>query len=279
MKRIQKLKIVAIQIKIRVIALFSVKKAAELVFTLFCTPLAKPLRKAPPAHAQPLQFTFNNLTVNGYKWNAPKPKKALLLHGFSSAALKFDQYVQPLIQKGYEVLSFDAPAHGSSSGTTTNALEYSQMIEKVAEQYGPIHSFIAHSFGGLAISLAAENMPHSPATKIVLIAPATESTTALEGAYAILNVTDKKVKTEIDNLINIRSGKPVTWFSVRRAVKNCTANILWVHDEDDLVTPLQDALKVKEDNHSNIQFMITKGLGHQKIYHDAAVKKAIVNFL
>jgi pimeloyl-ACP methyl ester carboxylesterase len=279
MKRIQNLKIVYIQTKIRLTSLFSTKKAAALVFKLFCTPLVKPLRKTPPAHAHPLQFSFNNYTINGYRWNIGQPKKVLLLHGFSSAALKFDQYVLPLVNKGYEVLSFDAPAHGSSSGSTTNALDYSKMIQQVAQQYGPINSFIAHSFGGLAISLAAETMPHSNATKIVLIAPATETTTALAGAFKFLNITNKKVMAQIDALILRLSGKQPEWFSIRRAIKNCTANVLWVQDEDDTVTPLHDAVKVKEDNHSNVQFMITKGLGHQKIYHDAAVKKAIVDFL
>ena len=38
-------------------------------------------------------------------------------------------------------------------------------------------------------------------------------------------------------------------------------------------------LKVKQDNHSNINFVITKGLGHRKIYHDAEVNKAIINFM
>jgi len=55
--------------------------------------------------------------------------------------------------------------------------------------------------------------------------------------------------------------------------------VLWIHDEDDHVTPLSDALKVKEDGPSNIRFMVTKGLGHQKIYRDAEVKKAVTTFL
>ncbi len=279
MKRIQKLKIVAIQTKVKLLGLMSSKKAALEVFTLFCTPLAKPLRKTPPVGAQAIQFTFNNIKINGHRWNAGQQKKVLLLHGFSSAALKFDQYVQPLVNKGYEVLSFDAPAHGSSGGTTTNALEYSQMIMEITQLYGPIDSFIAHSFGGLAISLAAENIQHTYNTKIVLIAPATETTTALQGAYSFLKVTSKNVKAEVDALIENLSGKKPEWFSISRAIKNCSANILWMHDEDDAVTPLHDALKVKNEAHSNVQFIITKGLGHQKIYHNEDVKKAIFNFL
>ena len=279
MKLTQKLGISYIQTKIKLISLLSKRRAAEKVFQLFCTPFIKSKRTAEPNNAQQLKFTLNNLTVKGYRWNHPQQKKVLILHGFNSAAYKFDRYINPLVKKGYEVLSFDAPAHGHSGGNTTNAVEYSAMIAKVIELYGPVNSFIAHSFGGIAISLAMENLPHDVNTKIVLIAPATETTSAIDGAFGMLKIKDTAVRKEMDKLIFERSGKQTEWFSVRRAVKNITAQILWLHDEDDDITPLSDALKVKEDNHNNINFVITKGLGHRKIYHDAAVKKAIENFL
>ena len=279
MKLKQRLGITYIQTKIKLTALVKKKKAAEQAFQLFCTPFAKAKRKEEPKNAEALQFKLNNKTVKGYRWNHPQQKKVLILHGFSSSALKFDRYVAPLIKKGYEVLSFDAPAHGASEGSTTNAVEYSDMIKKVMELYGPINSFIAHSFGGIALSLAMENIPHDEQTKIVFIAPATETTSAIDGAFAMLDIKDKAIRKDFDTLIFEMSGHTTEWFSIRRAVNNITAQILWVHDEDDNITPLSDALKVKEDNHANIHFIITKGLGHSKIYHDTAVKKAIFNFI
>ena len=75
------------------------------------------------------------------------------------------------------------------------------------------------------------------------------------------------------------SGHTVNWFSISRALKKIKAKILWLHDKDDKITPLKDVLKVKEENYLNIQFVITKGLGHRRIYKDAKVGKAIVNFL
>jgi len=279
MKLTQKLGLAYTTTKFRVISLVSKRKAAEQAFRLFCTPFARTKRKVEAKNAEALHFTVNNYTIKGHRWNHPQSKKALLLHGFSSAAHKFENYVAPLVKKGYEVLAFDAPAHGDSSGTTVNAVEYSAMIKKVIELYGPVESFIAHSFGGIALSLAMEDIAHDASTKIVFIAPATETTSAVDGAFAMLKIKDAAVRKQFDNIIFEVSGKPTEWFSIRRAVKNISANILWVHDEDDDVTPLSDALKVKADNHSHIQFVITKGLGHRKIYHDAAVKKAIEDFL
>jgi hypothetical protein len=66
---------------------------------------------------------------------------------------------------------------------------------------------------------------------------------------------------------------------VPRTLKKIKARVLWLHDKDDKITPLRDVLRVKEENYLNIQFVITKGLGHRKIYMDAKVGKTIVSFL
>ena len=279
MKLVQKLGIAYIQTKFKVITFISKRKAAEKAFELFSTPFARSKRKDEPKSAEELNFIVNNLNVKGHRWNYEQQKKALILHGFGSAAYKFERYVALLVKKGYEVLAFDAPAHGDSEGKLTNAIEYSEMIKKVIELYGPVDSFIAHSFGGIALSLAMENLPHDCNTKIVFIAPATETTSAVDGAFAMLKIKDKAVRAAFDTIVFEKSGKQTEWFSIRRAVNNIKAQILWIHDEDDDITPLSDALKVKEDNHNHIHFVITKGLGHRKIYHDKVVKKTIENFL
>lgn len=257
------------------------RKAAEETLRLFLTPMMKTTVKEKDvfSNAEPLQFLFENKLIKGYRCNHPKEHKILILHGFSSSCHNFDKYASLLVKKNYEVLAFDAPAHGASEGRTTNAVEYSEMIKKINESYGPIHGYIAHSFGGIALCLAMENLPHDANTKLVLIAPATETTTAVDGAFTILGLKNKRLRKKIDDIIYERSGKETAWFSARRAMYNIRASVLWFHDEDDDITPLSDALKVKSDNHSNIKFVITKGLGHRKIYLDEAVINETVKFL
>jgi len=267
--------------KLKLLAFFSKKKAAQKAFQLFCTPFTKPIKKKPAVFekVEPLQFTLNETTIRGYRWNHSQTNKVLIIHGFASASYKFSSYVEAFIHKRYEVLAFDAPAHGNSEGKTVNAVTYSEMIKKAVELYGPIKSFMAHSFGGTALALAMENMPHDDTTKIVLIAPATETTAAIDTALGVLKLNDIAVRKEIDNIIFKMSGKETKWFSIRRAMQNIKAKVLWIHDENDDATPLGDALKVKEDNHPNIQFAITKGFGHRRIYHDTEIRKLVVDFL
>ena len=73
--------------------------------------------------------------------------------------------------------------------------------------------------------------------------------------------------------------KPVEWYSVSRAIKNIHAKVRWFHDETDDITPWQDAQKVMEQNYPHIDFVITKGLGHRKIYRDQKVSRSVIDFL
>ncbi|HMJ47805.1 MAG TPA: alpha/beta fold hydrolase, partial [Ferruginibacter sp.] len=169
----KKLAIGIIRTKLNLLGWVHIRKAGEAAFRIFCTPLKRPYKNSMVfTNAEPLQFILNGNCIKGYRVN-PSPEKVLLLHGFSSCCHKFDHFVAPLVNKNLEVLAFDAPAHGASGGKTVNAIQYSEMIKEVIKLYGPVNRFIAHSFGGIALILAMEDLNIAPA-KIVLIAPATE---------------------------------------------------------------------------------------------------------
>jgi pimeloyl-ACP methyl ester carboxylesterase len=267
--------------KLNLLSLVSKEQAGKEAFRLFCTPLSRYQGKeaAVFTSGEKLEFELNGKKVRGFRCNPTGTKKILILHGFASSCHKFEKYANDLISKNYEVLAFDAPAHGASDGRTVNAVEYSEMILRVNALYGPIDGYIAHSFGGIAVSLALEMMEHSPGTKVVLVAPATETVSAIEGAFNVLGIRKKLLRECLDEHIFRISGQPPSWFSIRRAMKNIKASVLWIHDEEDKITPIKDVLKVQEDNLPHISFMLTRGLGHQKIYRDATIKKAILHFL
>ncbi|MES2893960.1 MAG: alpha/beta hydrolase [Bacteroidota bacterium] len=281
MKLKQKLAIGYIRAKFKMLTLVNKRKAAEKAFELFCTPFMKAEVRVPAifSKAEQLHFQLNGMKVHGFRWKKENARTVLILHGFTSAAHKFHQYITSFIDKGYQVLAFDAPAHGSSEGKTVNAVQYAEMITKVIALYGPVDSFLAHSFGGIALSLALENLPHSENNRIVLIAPATETCSAVDGAFKMLQIKDEEVRRQFDNIIFEQSGQQTSWFSINRALKKIEAKILWIHDEDDDVTPWADALKVKEQSLANIEFIVTKGLGHRKIYGDFHIRNKVIDFL
>lgn len=287
MKLSQKIALSYIRTKFKLLGAISKKKAAEKAFELFCTPQRRNLKQPPRIfeQAEKIQVKVEGIPVKGWRWpsenqpgNGLPVRKALILHGFESSAINFDRYIRPLLRKGYEVLAVDAPAHGRSGGRQINAPLYKKTILAIYKKFGPVQSFMAHSFGGLCLSLAMEEISHTPDYRIVLIAPATETTTAIDTFFRFLKL-DAGIRTEFEKVIIKKGGVTPAWYSIRRAMKHIRARVLWVHDADDDTTPLSDALKIKEDNHPNIRFVITKGLGHRRIYRDNKVTKEIVEFL
>jgi hypothetical protein len=269
-----------IRTKFKLLASISKKKAAEQAFELFCTPQSRNTKPPPKIfeQAEKLHIKIEGIDVYGWRWNHPAERKALILHGFESSVTNFDRYIRPLIKIGYEVLAFDAPAHGRSGGKQINAPLYKRTIFEIYKQFGPIQSFMAHSFGGLAVCLALEEINHTPDYRLALIAPATETTTAIDLFFSFLKL-DSAIKPEFDKLVIEKSGKNPGWYSIKRAMKHIMARVLWFHDEEDDITPMSDVIKVKEENYTNIEFVITKGLGHRRIYRDNEVISSVVSFL
>ena len=280
LKTTQRLAIKYYRTKFKILTSISKRKAAEKAFELFCTPQIRNKKKLPKIFetAEKLQLKVDGIIVRGWRFNHPAERKVLILHGYESSVTNFDRYVKPLVSKGYEVLAFDAPANGRSDGKQITLPLYSKMIKEIHKKFGPVQSFMAHSFGGLALSLALEEINHDDNYKVALIAPASETRTAINTFFSFLKLSPD-IREDFEKIIVEKGGVHSDWYSIARAMTKIKAKVLWFHDEDDDVTPLSDAIQVKEANYPNVEFVITKGLGHRRIYRDNEVVKAIVDFL
>ena len=215
--------------RIKTMGMVSPQKAASIAFDLFSTPFkSKSKRIIPPVFqkAIPVSIQQGKLTIRGFRWESTQPnaKKILIAHGFSSYAFKFDKYVTALRKEGFEVLAFDAPAHGNSDGKKINALIYRDTILAIEQKFGPLYGIIAHSLGGLAASLAIELLSNQEKRKLVLIAPATETKTAVENFFTLIP-TDPKIILAFNQHIEHIAKKPISYFSVARVVRTSAANI------------------------------------------------------
>lgn len=281
MKLQQKLAISFLRNQIALLSAISKKKAANKAFEIFCTTNGK--RNYIPtelfASAEQLQLTFDNLKIKGYRWNAGNPKKILIAHGFSSHSLNFEHFVKRFINKGYEVLAFDAPAHGLSQGKRTNGLQYKKLIHEIITIYGPVYNFLAHSFGCLATALAIAELADNKDIKTVLIAPASDTLALCKIFFKKMKIKNERVQQLFLQKIETIGGKEISWFSIKRCMKTIDSKILWVHDLQDRITPIDDALEIEQLNYPNIKFVFTEGLGHRRIYRDEKIVKNIIDFL
>ena len=270
--------------KFKTISKLAPATAGRMAFELFCTPYPKYKKRKAPAifhHATKRTVVLTDQTkIHGFEWlpNKPNDETVLIAHGYASYAYKFEHYITPLLKMGYRVLAFDAPAHGQSEGKHIHVVVYQEAIQKIMEQAGPIHHFIGHSLGALTISMIAENIDHTEARKFVLIAPATKTTTTFANFFKMMHLNEV-TKTAFLQDVSNRTSHSVEYFAADRALANYKGPLLWVHDEKDVVCPYEDILNFKEKAPSNIKFLITNGLGHNKVYKTAEVMDQIMAFL
>lgn len=270
--------------KFKTINSLSPQKSAQLAFQLFCTPYPKYKKRKLSAlfhSAKLIQIPFNNhLTLRGFEFKTPHPngESVLILHGYASFSFKFEQYITPLLKKGFNVYCFDAPGHGISDGKYINALLYKQAIESIILQAGPFTHFIGHSLGGLTAALIAEEISQPSSHKFVLIAPATKTTTTFENFFQMMHFNEAQKSNFLAEL-KVLTDKPIEYFEADRAISQYKGPLLWVHDQNDPICPYSDIINFKEKAPNNIKYLITNNLGHNQIYKTQSIIDQIVDFI
>ncbi|CAN5194026.1 alpha/beta hydrolase [soil metagenome] len=268
--------------KFRLLLKFSPQRAVSILLQSFFTPHSTHRKDERPAifhKAESLSFVFNGFTIRGARWLSKQStsKTILICHGMNSCSYRFESYIQLLLNNHFNVVAFDAQGHGQSEGKILNALIYSEIILEAEKLYGSFYGIIAHSLGGMATSFAMEKLQEAN-KKIVLIAPATETATAIDLFFKILRLSAELRNIFDAEILRVRK-LPVSWYSTARAIQNFKGPVLWLHDTDDKVCLYKDTLPVQELKSPNMEFITTSGLGHNQIYRDATVQKTIISFL
>jgi pimeloyl-ACP methyl ester carboxylesterase len=111
-----------------------------------------------------------------------------------------------------------------------------------------------------------------------LIAPATKTTTTFANFFKMMHLNEVTIAAFLND-VSSKTHHKVEYFSADRALANYKGQVLWVHDEKDMVCPFEDIIEFKENAPSNINFLITNGLGHNKVYKSADVMDQIMAFL
>jgi pimeloyl-ACP methyl ester carboxylesterase len=240
--------------------------------TRFNTPASeqKALSSAEIKHVQ-----INNHNIATYSWEQSGPR-VLLVHGWSGRGTQLGNFVEPLLEAGYRVLSFDAPAHGKSSGKQTNAYEVADTILALQHHYGTFAAVIAHSFGGPCVALAIQR---GLVTKcLVSIAPPANTLWLVEKFISTLQIP-AKVGSDLIRRIETTFGKSI-WddISMINTVKELKIPGLLIHDDHDSEVPWQEGNAVAQA-WNNAEFIKTSGLGHRRILRDATVVETAVSFI
>lgn len=96
----------------------------------------------------------------------------LLVHGVRSNLGSMTAIAETLLEQNYQVVLFDAPAHGAAVGSSTDPIEVRGVIHGISEQFPDLYAVIGHSLGGLW-SLSAWHLGLRAKTFIVISTPST----------------------------------------------------------------------------------------------------------
>lgn len=270
------------RLRIKTIALVSPKQAALIALKLFTTPRTRSTRslKVPLLQqAQCIAINLNEQTANLYYMNNNATQKILLVHGWEADSGFWRHYFPLLATANYDVYALDALAHGLSTGSSTNAIEYQALVTKVLTEYGPFDAIMAHSMGTLVSSFAAVDAGIITTVKLVYISPAPYSLTHFNALKNVLLIPQQVMNT-LYALVQKRYGMIVNEYSIYTIIKNNPqVHLCIMHDTTDVPCPIAETRSLLALNAPNVVLHETTGLGHNKIAQDNAVSTIVMQYL
>jgi len=212
-----------------------------------------------------------------YSWGvyAPGTPTVLLVHGWAGRGSQMATMAAPLVNAGYHVVTFDAPAHGDSPGDRTNLLEVSALIQLLSEEYGGFAALIGHSFGGMAAGHAL--FEGAKAEKLITIGSPVTMASVLDGFGHQLNASARTLAA-LKRYIEGVAQRPIDTFSLSYTLANSSVPGLIVHDDEDRDVAYTQAQLLHEVWVTS-RVYLTKGLGHRRILRDKTTIARVVAFI
>ncbi|WP_417886198.1 alpha/beta fold hydrolase [Zunongwangia sp.] len=213
--------------------------------------------------------------IRVYKFGNPENPKVLLVHGWSGRGTQLSKIAETLVDKGFSIISFDAPGHGKTPGKTSMMPYFVESIQALYKKFGVFNTIIGHSLGGMSTLKAVKEGVKTK--KIVIIGAADKISDLTIEFVSNLNMDEKVahlLKAEFDE----KFGTDVNNFSSSVSAKKVDCPCLIIHDKDDVDVPVSCAFNIQKEL-KNSEIFITKHLGHRKILGDKKVINKIATFM
>jgi len=215
-------------------------------------------------------------SIAGMKaWSWGDGPIVLLVHGWNGRATQLGGFVEPLVDRGYRVVAFDAFGHGESPGNRMSLPELASCIRTVTGELGGVHGVIAHSMGGAATTLALSQ--GLEIQRAVFVSPPADPRAFLKIFSASLGLTDQ-VRERVQQRVERRVGMPMERMLVNAIAPSMRTPLLIIHDRDDKEVPLRVGRSIA-DAWPGAELIITEGLGHQRILRAESVTNSAASFI
>lgn len=199
-------------------------------------------------------------------------KKILLVHGWSGRGTQLVKFADELIKQGYATISFDAPAHGKSSGKRTLMPEFIATILQMEKEFGPFYAAVGHSLGGMSLLNSVQQ--GLQIQRLVAIGSGDVVKDIMDEFIEKLQLRGE-VSDIMRNHFEKTSSQTMHSYSSYIAAKEIDIPVLIIHDNDDQEVSVKCAHHIFEQL-KNGELMVTDGLGHRKILgHHSVVAKTL----
>ncbi|MBL0729005.1 alpha/beta fold hydrolase [Piscinibacter sp. HJYY11] len=256
--------------------------ATRLALRLFFTPMPLKLaarRRPLPAGWQVEHWPFEQGAMAVYR-RVPKEGEGerptvLLVHGWAGSAQQMLTLADVLHADGFAPVMLDFPAHGRSAGWRATLPQFVRALWAASARLGPLHGVVAHSLGALATAHAAAN--GLPVQRLALLAASPPPSLFLQWFARSLSLGDS-LPQRMGAVIERVEGVPLVRFDPGWLGPRLQQPTLFVHDEDDRVSPLAVGQRLAQAVPGST-LVTTRTLGHRRVLADAAVAQAVTAHL
>ncbi|MGB5436440.1 MAG: alpha/beta hydrolase [Maribacter sp.] len=258
------------------LALFSQQNTAKKAFGLFCSPRkgkVLPEQAAFLDDARHQRVKTMNIELQTYQWKGDR-ETVLLLHGWESNTFRWRNLIAFLKDENYNIVAFDAPAHGNSTGNIFNVALYTECTKVIVDAYKP-QIIIGHSVGGMNTLYHQEKYPNPEIEKIVTIGSPSKLQDVMQHYQQILKFNDV-VYEALDDYILKNYGFRIHEFNSSDFKGHLDKKGLIIHDRRDTIVPFSASEGVHA-SWKNSAFYITEGFGHSM--HQKEVNLRIMDFI
>ena len=257
------------------------KQAAVSAYNLFTTPRIRARHSRPDALIQQAtvsEFTSRGISLKAYSWGSGE-QRILLAHGWESRGTALRYYVSVLVEKGFQVLAIDAPAHGDSSGKQVNMVYYAQAIADANKHFGGFYGVIGHSFGGSSAIFAwAALLPHELLPKLVVISIPHDMKLVIDQFLDRMRLPQGVRKTFYRYISQLTGVQPDEIHLGKAGQKANIQNILIVHDTEDRSVPFSSAQTLLQA-WPQARLLASTGWGHFRLVKHPDIIKTIGEFM
>jgi hypothetical protein len=209
-------------------------------------------------------------------WRWGEGPTVLLVHGWEGRGSQLGAFIEPLIDAGMSVVTFDAPGHGDSAGRQLYLTDAADAIGAVVARIGPVHGIIAHSFGAPGVLLSHQR--HGvDAARNVFIAPNVLIDDAVFRFTQLMQLGGRE-RTLLEDRLATDSGLHPSSLTIENLVGDRDAALLVLHDDGDRdVLPIHGRRLVQ--TWPSARLITTDGLGHRRILRDPGVIAGAITFV